>query len=114
VRFGISGARQRLVAELLPVHRDHLDALLAWIALGESITHPAAVTGHDLVFLVPLSTLLEVVLAPLRVWIASSERPAPTAILGGAVAVVAVVLKTTQKTRSLVTLHPIAAPEVGL
>jgi drug/metabolite transporter (DMT)-like permease len=60
-----------------------------------------------------LITLLEVVLAPLWVWIAISERPAPMAIFGGAVVVVAVVLQTTQKTGSLVTPHPIAAPEAA-
>jgi drug/metabolite transporter (DMT)-like permease len=62
---------------------------------------------------VALITLLEVVLAPLWVWVSISERPAPTAIVGGAVVVVAVVLQTTQKTRSLVTPHPIAAPEAA-
>lgn len=109
------------------------------VLAGAPLASPATVTEHDLVFLVLLGvgqmglgllflsigarlipaaevaliTLLEVVLAPLWVWIAISERPAPTAIVGGAVVVVAVVLQTTQKSRSLVTPHPIAAPEAA-
>ena len=115
-----------------------LSQLIVVLAIAP-LASPATVTEHDLVFLVLLGvgqmglgllflsigarlipaaevaliTLLEVVLAPLWVWIAISERPAPTAIFGGAVVVVAVVLQTTQKTRSLVTPHPIAAPEAA-
>jgi drug/metabolite transporter (DMT)-like permease len=115
-----------------------LSQLIVVLAIAP-LASPATVTEHDLVFLVLLGvgqmglgllflsigarlipaaevaliTLLEVVLAPLWVWIAISERPAPTAIVGGAVVVVAVVLQTTQKTRSLVTPHPIAAPEAA-
>jgi drug/metabolite transporter (DMT)-like permease len=115
-----------------------LSQLIVVLAIAP-LASPATVTEHDLVFLVLLGvgqmglgllflsigarlipaaevaliTLLEVVLAPLWVWIAISERPAPTAIVGGAVVVVAVVLQTTQKTRSLVTPHPIVAPEAA-
>ena len=115
-----------------------LSQLIVVLAIAP-LASPATVTEHDLVLLVLLGvgqmglgllflsigarlipaaevaliTLLEVVLAPLWVWIAISERPAPTAIVGGAVVVVAVVLQTTQKTRSLVTPHPIAAPEAA-
>ena len=115
-----------------------LSQLIVVLAIAP-LASPATVTEHDLVFLVLLGvgqmglgllflsigarlipaaevaliTLLEVVLAPLWVWIAISERPAPTAIFGGAVVVVAVVLQTTQKTRSLVTPHAIAAPEAA-
>ncbi len=115
-----------------------LSQLIVVLAIAP-LASPATVTEHDLVFLVLLGvgqmglgllflsigarlipaaevaliTLLEVVLAPLWVWIAISERPAPTAIFGGTVVVVAVVLQTTQKTRSLVTPHPIAAPEAA-
>lgn len=115
-----------------------LSQLIVVLAIAP-LASPATVTEHDLVFLVLLGvgqmglgllflsigarlipaaevaliTLLEVVLAPLWVWIAISERPAPTAMVGGAVVVVAVVLQTTQKTRSLVTPHPIAAPEAA-
>ena len=63
---------------------------------------------------VALITLLEVVLAPLWVWIAISERPAPTTILGGIVVVLAVVLQATQKTRAPDRHRPIAAPEAAL
>ena len=48
---------------------------------------------------VALITLLEVVLGPLWVWISISEQPAATAILGGCVVVVAVILQATEKTR---------------
>jgi drug/metabolite transporter (DMT)-like permease len=49
---------------------------------------------------VALITLLEVVLGPLWVWISISERPAPTAILGGLVVVAAVLLQTTERTEA--------------
>jgi drug/metabolite transporter (DMT)-like permease len=49
---------------------------------------------------VALITLLEVVLGPLWVWISISERPAPTAILGGFVVIAAVLLQTTQRAES--------------
>lgn len=103
------------------------------------LASPATVTEHDLVFLVflgvgqmglgllflsigarlipaaevALITLLEVVLAPLWVWVSISERPAPTAIVGGGIVVVAVVLQTTQKARSRLTPHPMAASEAA-
>jgi drug/metabolite transporter (DMT)-like permease len=47
---------------------------------------------------VALITLLEVVLGPLWVWISISEQPAATAILGGCVVVVAVILQATERT----------------
>jgi drug/metabolite transporter (DMT)-like permease len=82
---------------------------------------PGSVTAHDLALLilfgvgqiglgllflvigarlipaaeVALITLLEIVLAPLWVWIAISETPATTALIGGAVVVAAVVLQAT-------------------
>ena len=45
---------------------------------------------------IALITLLEVVLAPLWVWIAISERPSQAAIAGGVVVILAVVVQTTQ------------------
>ena len=42
---------------------------------------------------VALITLLEVVLGPLWVWLALSERPSTTTLVGGAVVVSAVVLQ---------------------
>jgi drug/metabolite transporter (DMT)-like permease len=51
---------------------------------------------------VALITLLEVVLGPLWVWIARSEKPALTALIGGVVVILAVLLQTTQKPRSRV------------
>jgi drug/metabolite transporter (DMT)-like permease len=62
---------------------------------------------------IALITLLEVVLAPLWVWIAISEQPAPTAIAGGVVVILAVVLQTTQKTRASVAPGPVTAPEAA-
>ena len=60
---------------------------------------------------IALITLLEVVLAPLWVWIAISEKPAPTAIAGGAVVIFAVVLQATQRTRAPAVRRSAAAPE---
>jgi drug/metabolite transporter (DMT)-like permease len=51
---------------------------------------------------VALITLLEVVLGPLWVWIARAEKPALTALVGGGVVILAVLLQTTQKPRSRV------------
>ena len=62
---------------------------------------------------VALITLLEVVLAPLWVWLTISERPAPAAIVGGAVVIFSVVLQTTQRTRAPVASHPATAPEAA-
>jgi drug/metabolite transporter (DMT)-like permease len=47
---------------------------------------------------VALITLLEVVLGPLWVWIVDAERPAATALVGGAGVVVAVLLQATERT----------------
>jgi drug/metabolite transporter (DMT)-like permease len=49
---------------------------------------------------VALIALLEVVLGPLWVWISISETPAPSTLVGGAVVIVAVLIQTTEKTRS--------------
>jgi drug/metabolite transporter (DMT)-like permease len=73
-------------------------ALLALMGVGQ--------IGLGLLFLVvgarlipavevALITLLEIVLAPLWVWIAISETPAPTTLIGGAVIVGAVILQAT-------------------
>jgi drug/metabolite transporter (DMT)-like permease len=62
---------------------------------------------------IALITLLEVVLAPLWVWIAISERPSPAAIAGGVVVILAVVLQTTQKTRAPAVHRPVTAPEAA-
>src|SRR5262245_12605312 len=49
---------------------------------------------------VALISLLEVVLGPLWVWIAVGESPAATAVVGGIVVMVAVVLQATERTRA--------------
>jgi len=49
---------------------------------------------------VALITLLEVVLGPLWVWISISEKPAPTTILGGLVVIGAVLIQTTERTKT--------------
>jgi drug/metabolite transporter (DMT)-like permease len=59
---------------------------------------------------VALITLLEVVLGPLWVWISISEEPAATAILGGLVVVVAVILQATEKTRAPAGSTPATVP----
>jgi len=71
-------------------------ALLAALGIGQ--------IGLGLVFLtlgaplipaaeVALITLLEIVLGPLWVWLAFSERPSTTTLLGGAIVVAAVLLQ---------------------
>jgi len=77
---------------------------LAFLTIGARLIPAAEVA---------LITLLEVVLAPLWVWIAISERPAPTAILGGVVVILAVVLQTTQRTPAPVPQHATTAPEAA-
>ena len=93
------------------------------VLLAAPFADPASVTRHDLGLLillgvgqmglgliffvigarlipaaeVALITLLEVVLGPLWVWISIDEKPAPTAILGGLVVIVAVLLQTTER-----------------
>lgn len=62
---------------------------------------------------IALITLLEVVLAPLWVWIAISERPSPAALAGGVVVIFAVMLQTTQRARSPAALSPVTAPEAA-
>jgi drug/metabolite transporter (DMT)-like permease len=89
------------------------------LAVVAPFADPGSVGGHDLLVLVALGvgqmglglafltigarlipaaevaliTLLEVVLGPLWVWLAFSERPSTTTLLGGAVVVVAVALQ---------------------
>ena len=108
------------------------------------LAHPASVSERDLGFLVLLGfgqmglglafltvgarllpaaevaliTLLEVVLAPIWVWISVSERPALTTFLGGAVVVLAVLLQTTEGANARVRrrrapLRSAAAPRGG-
>jgi len=59
---------------------------------------------------VALITLLEVVLGPLWVWISISEKPAATAIAGGCVVILAVLLQATEKTRAAVGRGPATVP----
>jgi drug/metabolite transporter (DMT)-like permease len=59
---------------------------------------------------VALITLIEVVLGPLWVWISISEQPAATAIGGGGVVILAVILQATEKTRATVTPSPATVP----
>jgi drug/metabolite transporter (DMT)-like permease len=96
------------------------------VAVSAPFSHPGEGTGKDLAFLVLLGvgqmglglafvtmgarllpaaevaliTLLEVVLGPLWVWISISEKPAATAIAGGCVVILAVLLQATEKTRT--------------
>jgi len=59
---------------------------------------------------VALITLLEVVLGPLWVWISIAEKPAATAIAGGCVVILAVLLQATEKTRATATRSPATLP----
>jgi drug/metabolite transporter (DMT)-like permease len=96
------------------------------VAVAAPFSHPGSGTGRDLLLLgllgvgqmglglafvtmgarllpaseVALITLLEVVLGPLWVWISISEQPAATAIAGGCVVILAVLLQATEKTRA--------------
>jgi drug/metabolite transporter (DMT)-like permease len=99
-------------------------------------SHPGSGTGRDLLLLallgvgqmglglafltmgarllpaseVALITLLEVVLGPLWVWISISEQPATTAIIGGCIVILAVLLQATEKTRVRPVPSPATAP----
>jgi drug/metabolite transporter (DMT)-like permease len=106
------------------------------VALAAPFSHPGSGTGQDLLLLallgvgqmglglafvtmgarllpaseVALITLLEVVLGPLWVWISISEKPASTAIAGGCVVILAVLLQATEKTRATATPSPATVP----
>jgi drug/metabolite transporter (DMT)-like permease len=58
---------------------------------------------------VALITLVEVVLGPLWVWISISEQPAATAIVGGCIVILAVLLQATEKTRAPAVTAPAAS-----
>ncbi len=58
---------------------------------------------------VALITLLEIVLAPLWVWIAIGEAPAVATLIGGAVVVGAVVMQVTDRGRHAAVAQPLAA-----
>jgi drug/metabolite transporter (DMT)-like permease len=96
------------------------------VVVAAPFSHPGSGTGRDLLLLtllglgqmglglafvtmgarllpaseVALITLLEVVLGPLWVWISISERPAATAVAGGCVVILAVLLQATEKARA--------------
>jgi drug/metabolite transporter (DMT)-like permease len=106
------------------------------VAAAAPFSHPGSGTGRDLLLLVLLGvgqmglglafvtmgarllpasevaliTLLEVVLGPLWVWISISEEPAATAIAGGCVVILAVLLQATEKTRAAATRSPATLP----
>ena len=106
------------------------------VAVAAPFSHPGSGTGEDLLLLallgvgqmglglafvtmgarllpaseVALITLLEVVLGPLWVWISISEEPAATAIAGGCVVILAVLLQATEKTRAMATPSPTTVP----
>ena len=96
------------------------------VVVAAPFSHPGSGTGRDLLLLtllglgqmglgfafvtmgarllpaseVALITLLEIVLGPLWVWISISERPAATAVAGGCVVILAVLLQATEKARA--------------
>ena len=74
---------------------------LAFVTMGARLLPAAEVA---------LITLLEVVLGPLWVLISISEQPAATAIAGGCVVILAVLLQATEKTRAPVTPAPATVP----
>jgi drug/metabolite transporter (DMT)-like permease len=116
---GLVITRHRRDISMLPAGAlSQLLVILAFLPFA----HPGSVGGHDLALLVALGagqiglglgfvtvgarlipaaevaliTLLEVVLGPLWVWLAESERPGAGTLVGGAVVVVAVVLQATE------------------
>jgi drug/metabolite transporter (DMT)-like permease len=106
------------------------------VAVAAPFSHAGSGTGRDLLLLVLLGvgqmglglafvtmgarllpasevaliTLLEVVLGPLWVWISISEEPAATAIAGGCVVILAVLLQATEKTRATAARSPATLP----
>jgi drug/metabolite transporter (DMT)-like permease len=83
------GARDLGLIVLLGVGQMGLG--LAFLTVGARLIPAAEVA---------LITLLEVVLGPLWVWLALSERPSTTTLAGGAVVVAAVVVQTGGETRA--------------
>ncbi len=105
-------------------------AQLLLVACVLPLAHPAQVSPHDLVLLatlgfgqiglglifltlgarlipaaeVGLLSLLEVVLGPLWVWLARSETPTPSTLVGGAVIIAAVVVGTLWTPRRVATV----------
>ena len=79
---GTVGAQDLVLIILLGVGQIGLG--LAFLTVGARLIPAAEVA---------LITLLEVVLGPLWVWLALSERPSTTTLVGGAVVVSAVVLQ---------------------
>ena len=115
--IGIVITRHRRDVSMAPA--GFLSQVLVFVAAAP-FAHPGTVDRHDLGLLVLLGagqiglgmmlvmvgarlipaaevaliTLLEVVLAPLWVWLALSERPSAAALAGGAIVIVAVVWQT--------------------
>jgi drug/metabolite transporter (DMT)-like permease len=110
------------------------------VLVAAPLSHPGSGTGRDLLLIallgvgqmglglafvtmgarllpaseVALITLLEVVLGPLWVWISISEQPAATAIAGGCVVILAVLLQATEKRRAPAAPSPATAPGSAL
>ncbi|HYI75175.1 MAG TPA: DMT family transporter [Gaiellaceae bacterium] len=115
--------RHRREVSMLPaICLSQFLVLVAFVPFAD----PASVGSRDLVFLVLLGagqmalglffltigarlipaaevaliTLLEIVLGPLWVWIALSERPSSAALLGGLIVIIAVLIQTTREPRA--------------
>ena len=95
---GSGTGRDLLLLALLGVGQMGLG--LAFVTMGARLLPAAEVA---------LITLLEVVLGPLWVWISIAEQPAATAIVGGCIVIVAVLLQATEKTRARVASAPARA-----
>jgi drug/metabolite transporter (DMT)-like permease len=114
-------------------------AQLLVLLVAAPLADPASVTQHDLVLLavfgvcqiglglalltvgarlipaheVAIISLLEVVLGAFWVWIAFAESPGAATFVGGAIVVFAVLLQTTEKTRTRAIRSPAAAPDAA-
>jgi drug/metabolite transporter (DMT)-like permease len=96
---GTGTSRDLLLLALLGVGQMGLG--LAFVTMGARLLPASEVA---------LITLLEVVLGPLWVWLSISEQPAATAIVGGCIVILAVLLQATEKTRSSTAPSPASIP----
>ena len=102
--FGSAGASDWEIFFALGVFQ--MGVGLALLTVGARLLPPAEVA---------LLSLLEVVLGPLWVWLAYSEKPSTATLVGGAVVTAAVVVQATASERPTLVPErvPVAAPESG-
>lgn len=97
-------ATERDLVLLGPLGVGQMGLGLAFLTLGARLIPATEVA---------LITLLELVLGPIWVWIAISERPSAATLGGGAVVIIAVLLQATQRTGATLVRRPEAAPDTA-